>query len=81
MAQTQNEIAVLQSSINPNSLTLGDWLKIADAIDKPEQWAYRYWNENTSSDLSTLSLEDWEAIGEMLGYEDGWAYWRYKENR
>lgn len=31
---------ILATTINPESLTLGDWIAIANAIEYTEGWAY-----------------------------------------
>lgn len=73
---------ILATTINPESLTLGDWIAIAKVREFKLRWALEAWMESTSSDvLGNLTLEDWEAIADAIEYTEGWAYHRYKEFR
>lgn len=71
---------ILEVTIDPAKLSLGDWLKIAEARGFKSQWAYKSWVECTSPEiLAQFSLETWEAIAGAIDCSESWAYHRYKE--
>lgn len=73
---------ILATTINLESLTLGDWTAIAQFCGFKPQWAVNCWLQSTpSAVLGGFDLEAWEAIADEFGYGEGWAYYRYKEFR
>lgn len=73
---------VLSTTINPGTLTLGDWIAIANDRGFKLGWALGAWMDTAFSDvLGSLTLENWEAIADAVDLSESWAYHRYKEYR
>lgn len=66
-----------QVTINVHTLSLGDWLEIANAIVATDEWACRKWIDNYYN-LSALSLEDWKEVAEEMGLNPLWAVSQYE---
>lgn len=73
---------LLETTIALESLTLGDWLAIAELRGLKSKWGFNAWLEATSTEvLGDLTLDDWEAIANAIECGESWAYYRYKEHR
>ncbi|BAZ21716.1 hypothetical protein NIES4073_25940 [Kalymmatonema gypsitolerans NIES-4073] len=73
--------SVLTATTTVKTLSLADWLVIADTLNYERLWAFDKFNQHSSSetyDLSALTLKDWEEIAELIGCDTYWANRRYR---
>ena len=73
--------SVLTATTTVKTLSLADWLVIADTLNYERLWAFDKFNQHSSSetyDLSALTLKDWEEIAELVGCDTYWANRRYR---
>lgn len=71
----------LLKTVEAKTLTLADWIALAELLEFKIMWAYNCWVNATSADLTQLSIDDWLKIGEALDRTDSWALARYKEHK
>ena len=73
---------VLTATINPEKLSLADWLEIAVALNYERLGAFDAFIKPSSLatyNLSTLTLEDWEQLAQQVRCDKHWANWKYYE--
>jgi hypothetical protein len=73
--------SVLTATTTVKTLSLADWLVIADTLNYERLWAFDKFSQHSSPetyDLSALTLKDWEEIAELIGCDKYWANRRYR---
>lgn len=74
-------VSQVETTINTASLTLADWVAIADAAGNKPLWGWNKWVEFGSNVEIARSwdLNQWGAAADLLGVSLGWAMNRRDE--
>lgn len=73
--------SVLTATTTVKTLSLADWLVIADTLNYERLWAFDKFSQHSSPetyDLSALTIKDWEEIAELIGCDKYWANRRFR---
>ncbi len=73
--------SVLTATTTVKTLSLADWLVIADTLNYEPLWAFDKFSQYSSPetyDLSALTIKDWEEIAELIGCNKYWANRRFR---